>query len=98
MFKGIKTRAIASLALFTAMGGAASAETLTVYWNAGHAWEQYQAVIDQFEADNPGWTVQWERFQWPDMRTKLIADFSVGNTPDLTAEPGTRLLLPVPLR
>lgn len=65
-----------------------SAETLTVYWNAGHAWEQYQAVIDQFQADNPGWTVQWERFQWPDMRTKLIADFAGSNTPDLVAEPG----------
>lgn len=88
MFKGMKTRAIATMALVAGMSTAVSAETLTVYWNAGHAWEQYQAVIDQFEADNPGWTVQWERFQWPDMRTKLIADFSVGNTPDLTAEPG----------
>lgn len=79
-----------ALAFALALAGTTqvSAETLTVYWNAGHAWEQYQAVIDQFEADHPGWEVQWERFQWPDMRTKLIADFSVGNTPDLTAEPG----------
>ena len=36
---------------------------------------------------NPGWTVRWEKFQWPDMRTKLIADFSVKNPPDLSAEP-----------
>lgn len=79
--------ALAAMVLGTAASGA-SAETLTVYWNAGHAWDAYQAVIDKFEADNPGWTVQWEKFQWPDMRTKLIADFSVGNTPDLTAEPG----------
>ena len=79
------------MAVAAAMGigvPAVQAETLTVYWNAGHAWEAYQAVIDKFEADNPGWTVQWEKFQWPDMRTKLIADFSVGNTPDLTADPG----------
>lgn len=66
----------------------ARAETLTVYWNAGHAYDTYADVITQFEADNPGWEVQWEKFQWPDMRTKLVADFSVGNTPDLVAEPG----------
>jgi multiple sugar transport system substrate-binding protein len=82
------TRVALTAAVFAAATTAVSAETLTVYWNAGHAWDAYQAVITQFEADNPGWTVQWEKFQWPDMRTKLIADFSVGNTPDLTAEPG----------
>ncbi|WDR01355.1 sugar ABC transporter substrate-binding protein [Devosia algicola] len=71
-----------------AMVSAANAETLKVYWNAGHAYDAYANVIKQFEADNPGWNVQWERFQWPDMRTKLVADFSVGNTPDLVAEPG----------
>ena len=70
------------------VGGSAHAQTLTVYWNAGHAYDAYAKVIEQFEADNPGWTVQWERFQWPDMRTKLVADFAVGNTPDLVAEPG----------
>lgn len=70
------------------MTGTAHAETLTVYWNAGHAYDAYANVIAEFEADNPGWTVQWERFQWPDMRTKLVADFAVGNTPDLVAEPG----------
>ncbi|OEO32052.1 sugar ABC transporter substrate-binding protein [Devosia insulae DS-56] len=81
-------KGFAVAAMIGAGGSAAQAETLTVYWNAGHAWDAYQAVIDKFEADNPGWTVQWEKFQWPDMRTKLIADFAVGNTPDLSAEPG----------
>ena len=78
---------LASLAL-AFVTTSAGAETLTVYWNAGHAYQAYQDVIDKFEADHPGWTVQWEKFQWPDMRTKLIADFSVGNPPDLVAEPG----------
>lgn len=66
----------------------AQAETLTLYWNAGHAYDAYAEVIAGFEADNPGWTVSWEKFQWPDMRTKLVADFAAGNPPDLVAEPG----------
>jgi multiple sugar transport system substrate-binding protein len=82
-------RAGALAASFTVLlSGTVSAETLRVYWNAGHAYDAYAEVIKQFEADNPGWTVQWERFQWPDLRTKLVADFAVGNTPDLVAEPG----------
>lgn len=75
-------------ALLVATAGSASAETLRVYWNAGHAYDAYADVIEQFETDNPGWTVQWERFQWPDLRTKLVADLAVSNTPDLVAEPG----------
>jgi multiple sugar transport system substrate-binding protein len=74
--------------VLAAMAGSASAETLTVYWNAGHAYDTYAQVIKQFEADHPGWTVNWERFQWPDLRTKLVADFSVKNPPDLVEEPG----------
>lgn len=77
--------AVGALALATMV---ARAETLTVYWNAGHAYDAYAQAIKQFEADNPGWTVNWQRFQWPDLRTKLVADFSVGNPPDLVEEPG----------
>ena len=62
--------------------------TLRVYWNAGHNYEPYQGVIDQFETDNPGWEVNLELFQWPDLRTKLLADFAAGNPPDLCEEPG----------
>jgi multiple sugar transport system substrate-binding protein len=65
----------------------AGAESLTVYWNAGHSYKAYAEAIKGFETANPGWTVRWEKFQWPDMRTKLIADFSVKNPPDLSAEP-----------
>src|SRR3569833_2236278 len=67
---------------------AAHAEELTVYWNAGHSFATYAGVIKQFETDHPGWTVNWQRFQWPDLRTKLVADFAVGNPPDLVEEPG----------
>lgn len=62
--------------------------TLRVYWNAGHNYAAYQAAIDSFEADHPGWEVNFELYQWPDMRTKLLADFAADNPPDLSAEPG----------
>src|SRR3569623_713558 len=87
MTKAAAWAALAGLSVAT-LAGSASAETLTVYWNAGHAYPQYQAVIDKIQADHPGWTVQWEKYQWPDLRTNLVADFSVGNPPDLVEEPG----------
>ncbi|WP_112322825.1 ABC transporter substrate-binding protein [Oceanibium sediminis] len=69
-------------------GGATSAETLRVYFNAGHGYDTYMDAIAEFEADNPGWEVQFEKFQWPDLRTKLVADFAADNAPDLVANPG----------
>ncbi|MER8802530.1 sugar ABC transporter substrate-binding protein [Mesorhizobium sp. M0998] len=77
---------VLGVALTTA--SAAHAETLTLYWNAGHAYQAYADAIAKFEADHPGWSVQWEKFQWPDMRTKLVADFAAKSPPDLVAEPG----------
>ena len=80
---------LAGIALAGALTTAPSAaETLTLYWNAGHSYQAYADAISKFEADHPGWTVRWEKFQWPDMRTKLIADFAAKNPPDLSAEPG----------
>ncbi|MER9665895.1 sugar ABC transporter substrate-binding protein [Mesorhizobium sp. M0203] len=77
---------VLGVALTTAT--AAHAETLTLYWNAGHAYQAYADAIAKFEADHPGWSVQWEKFQWPDMRTKLVADFAAKSPPDLVGEPG----------
>ena len=84
----VRTSIMLAAGALAMMVGSANAETLTVYWNAGHAYDTYAQVIKQFEADHPGWTVNWERFQWPDLRTKLVADFSVKNPPDLVEEPG----------
>ncbi|HKG26112.1 MAG TPA: sugar ABC transporter substrate-binding protein [Thermomicrobiales bacterium] len=67
---------------------AAEGGTLQVYWNAGHAYDGYKQVIAQFEQDHPGWKVNLQLFQWPDMRTKILADFAAGNPPDLMEEPG----------
>jgi multiple sugar transport system substrate-binding protein len=82
------TRLFVGTGLGALLATAASAETLTVYWNAGHAYQAYSDMIKKFEADHPGWSVRWEKFQWPDMRTKLVADFAAKNPPDLVAEPG----------
>lgn len=86
-----KSQWLKSSALALAMGltaASASAETLRVYFNAGHAYETYLEAIEKFEADNPGWDVQFEKFQWPDLRTKLVADFAADNAPDLVATAG----------
>lgn len=57
--------------------------TLRVYWHPAHAYEAYLGAVSQFEEDNPGWTVSFEQYQWPDMRTKLLADFAAGTPPDV---------------
>jgi len=62
--------------------------TLRVYWNAGHAYDAYTAAIAGFEEAHPGWTVNLELYQWPDLRTKILADFAADNPPDLVEEPG----------
>lgn len=72
----------------TLMAGSASAETLRVYFNAGHGYQTYLDAIKKFETDHPGWTVEFDKFQWPDLRTKVVADFAAGNPPDLLATPG----------
>ncbi|HEY4387874.1 MAG TPA: sugar ABC transporter substrate-binding protein [Ktedonobacteraceae bacterium] len=63
-------------------------KTLQVYINAGHTYDAYQQVIDKFQQDNAGWKVNLQPYQWPDMRTKILADFAAGNVPDLVEEPG----------
>jgi multiple sugar transport system substrate-binding protein len=88
------TTAPAASATTAAAGAATTAAsssgggTLLVYWNAGHNYKTYQGVISQFEKDHPGWKVQFEAYQWPDMRTKILANFQAGNVPDLMEEPG----------
>ena len=88
MLKSILKGSAATLIASGIMAGAAHAEEIRIYFNAGHGYDTYLEVFEEFEADNPGWTVAFERYQWPDLRTKLVADFAAGNPPDLVAEPG----------
>jgi multiple sugar transport system substrate-binding protein len=61
------------------------ANTFTIYWNAGHAYDGYAAVIDEFGKEHD-LQINWQKFQWPDLTTKLVADFRSGNVPDLVEE------------
>ena len=61
------------------------ARTFTIYWNAGHGYQAYKDVIDQFGKDHD-LQMNWQKFQWPDLTTKLTADFRSGNVPDLVEE------------
>jgi multiple sugar transport system substrate-binding protein len=61
--------------------------TFTVYWNAGHDYQAYRKVIAEFEQANKV-TVNLQKYQWPDLRTRLLADFAAGTVPDVVEEPG----------
>ncbi|QFY07386.1 extracellular solute-binding protein [Nonomuraea phyllanthi] len=61
--------------------------TFTVYWNAGHDYQAYRKVIAEFEQANKV-KVNFQKYQWPDLRTRLLADFASGTVPDLVEEPG----------
>lgn len=63
-------------------GDSGSGEQFTIYWNAGHAYPTYEKVIAEFEEAH-GITVNFQKFQWPDLRTRLLSDFASGNAPDL---------------
>lgn len=66
--------------------GGEEVDSLTVYWNANHYYEAYQAVFEEFEEEK-GITIDVQNFAWPDMRTKLLTDFSGGTAPDLIEVP-----------
>ncbi|MGW6501096.1 sugar ABC transporter substrate-binding protein [Nonomuraea angiospora] len=66
---------------------AAAPGTFTVYWNAGHDYQAYRKVIAEFEQANKV-KVNLQKYQWPDLRTRLLADFASGTVPDLVEEPG----------
>src|SRR5690606_27585561 len=63
-------------------GDGGSGEQFTIYWNAGHAYPSYEKVIAEFE-EADGNTVNFQKFQRPDLRTRLLSDFASGNAPDL---------------
>ncbi|HEY3504739.1 MAG TPA: extracellular solute-binding protein [Actinocatenispora sp.] len=63
-------------------------KTFTLYWNAGHGYDAYAKVVKKFEADH-GITVNWQKFQWPDLQTKLTADMQAGTVPDLVEDDGS---------
>ncbi|SDH04837.1 sugar ABC transporter substrate-binding protein [Nonomuraea jiangxiensis] len=84
--------AAAAVPVLSACAGAPPAQTaapgtFTVYWNAGHDYQAYRKVIAEFEQANKV-KVNLQKYQWPDLRTRLLADFASGTVPDLVEEPG----------
>lgn len=61
-------------------------ETFTMYWNTNHRYDVYQEVIDDFAAEY-NLEIDLQTYLWPDMRTKLLTDFSGGTVPDLIQTP-----------
>lgn len=62
-----------------------------MYWNSNHRYSVYEDVINTF-ADENGLTVDLQTFLWPDMRTKLLADFAAGTVADMIQVPAPWLL------
>ncbi|MGP3910067.1 sugar ABC transporter substrate-binding protein [Nonomuraea sp. 10N515B] len=85
--------AAAAVPVLSSCAGAPTAQntaapgTFTVYWNAGHDYQAYRKVIAEFEQANKV-KVNLQKYQWPDLRTRLLADFASGTVPDLVEEPG----------
>lgn len=89
---GTATLATAAAPLAAACGaGAPKSDTdgdaFTVYWNAGHGYQAYEKVIDEFEREH-GVTVNFQKYQWPDLRTRLLADLASGTVPDVVETQG----------
>jgi len=82
------TAALAGCGNAPSGGGGSDGKTFTLYWNAGHAYKTYEKVIKKFESDH-GITVNWQKFQWPDLLTKLTTDAQAGTMPDLVEDDGS---------
>lgn len=68
-------------------GAGDSGGTFTLYFNVGHVYDTYAGIIKKFEQDH-NLTVNLQKFQWPDLETRLQADFAAGTVPDLSEHSG----------
>lgn len=71
--------------------GDAAAETTITWWhnsNTGEGLDYYNQLAADFEADNPGLTIEIEAMQHEDMLTKLDAAFQANDAPDIYMERG----------
>ncbi|GAA4431878.1 hypothetical protein GCM10023169_36920 [Georgenia halophila] len=66
-------------------GGEGSGNAFTVYWNAGHAYQTYEEVLAEF-GEEKDLSINFQKYQWPDLRTRLLSDFASGNAPDLVED------------
>ena len=58
-----------------------------VYWNTNHNYDTYQRIINDFVAEKE-LDLDFQVYLWPDMRKKLLINFSAGEPVDLIEVPG----------
>ena len=90
--------AVAMIATACSSGGgsgdepAENGENVTLTWwhnsNTGAGKDYYDQMADEFEADNPGVTIEVTALQHEDMLTKLDAAFQTNDAPDIFMERG----------
>src|SRR5690625_3083562 len=73
-----------------ATGGSGDEVTLTWWHNSNNdpGKSVYEQVAADFEADNPGLTIEISALAHEDMLTRLDAAFQTGDTPDIYMERG----------
>ncbi len=77
------TRLMASAAILTITSMAASADVeLTFRFNDSER-EEMRAALDEFEAANPGITVELQTIAWGDSRDQFLREAAVGQGPDV---------------
>jgi hypothetical protein len=91
---GLAGPALGSCSMAPAAGPASGGGTFTIYWSSNHVYDPYVRIVDQFQTDH-GVTVNWQKFRWDDLQTKLPADFASGTVPDLVEQPSGTALIPL---
>ncbi|GAB3808522.1 extracellular solute-binding protein [Humibacter antri] len=71
-----------------AVTGPRTGKELVIYMNAGHIYKTYTDLFARFEKEHKI-KITVNPQQWPDLQTKLTADFLSGDVPDLCEENGS---------
>ncbi len=71
--------------ILLACGGGSQDQTLEFwqFWTDPKAKPVIESIVEQFEQENPGWTVNVTDLTWSDGHQKIIVAFGAGNPPDL---------------
>jgi len=80
----IKVSILLAVLLF-ACGGDQANKTIEFwqFWTDPKAKPVIESIVDQFESENPGWTVNITDLTWTDGHQKIVVAFGAGNPPDI---------------
>lgn len=82
MRRPILTSILASLAISTASIASAQDVNLTFRFNDSES-EAMRAALDEFEAENPGVSVELQTIAWSESRQQFLREAAVGEGPDV---------------